>query len=414
MQIVFLLVFILGGGYICLLRTRNLWLRRKNAILQKKLRKSRRKEQNWSTGWDLEKQRFLEALTDSFLLVNRHGQVLAANRQAIVLMGNEELEGKILLNNIKSERLCEEIRKSLECEHAYKAEFCLGPPDGEDPELNELRVWLYIDVARILDVEGHRRILIRDITEQYRAEQVRKDFVANASHELRTPLTIIIGYLESMLEDLEESGFLTGTAEFLPTMHRHSLRLQRIVEDMLMISKLESGEVNLLKEESFFVFDCIHEVRAHLENLFEERSAICILSINPERIFLRGDRFYWTQIFFNLIENALKQNNNPGLIVEIGAHLMEDGSIELWVSDNGVGIEKHQIPYIFNRFYRGTSHSTNGIKGTGLGLSIVKRAVEGHGGSISVTSIPGRETRFTITLPPDRLAVDPGTSGEGQ
>jgi two-component system, OmpR family, phosphate regulon sensor histidine kinase PhoR len=118
-----------------------------------------------------------------------------------------------------------------------------------------------------------------------------------------------------------------------------------------------------------------------------------------DKIIIDGDRFYWTQVLFNLVENALKQNPHPGLRVEVGC-VTVDHQYHIWVADNGIGIPSADLPHIFRRFYRVEKHhSQREIKGTGLGLSIVKRAIEAHGGSISVTSTPGRDTRFSIVVP---------------
>jgi signal transduction histidine kinase len=123
------------------------------------------------------------------------------------------------------------------------------------------------------------------------------------------------------------------------------------------------------------------------------------LTMPDPDLIIQGDRFYWTQVLFNLVENALKQNPHSGLRVEVGCEASGD-SVRIWVSDNGVGIPSADLPHIFRRFFRVEKHhSQQEIKGTGLGLSIVKRAIEAHGGSISVTSVPGSETKFLITVP---------------
>jgi signal transduction histidine kinase len=114
---------------------------------------------------------------------------------------------------------------------------------------------------------------------------------------------------------------------------------------------------------------------------------------------LHGDRFYWTQILFNLIENALKQNPHPGLLVTIRT-ARSATALLLEITDNGIGIPAADLPYIFKRFYRVEKHHSQNItKGTGLGLSIVKRAIEAHGGTITCHSAPGIQTTFHITLP---------------
>jgi two-component system phosphate regulon sensor histidine kinase PhoR len=133
--------------------------------------------------------------------------------------------------------------------------------------------------------------------------------------------------------------------------------------------------------------------------MIAKQQATVNTKLDPSDLQLSGDRFYWTQIMFNLVENALKQNPDPGVnIVVSGAKI--DGELALSVCDNGVGIPSADLPYIFKRFYRVQKHhSQSEIKGTGLGLSIVVRAVEAHGGEISVKSTPGQETCFTMTLP---------------
>jgi signal transduction histidine kinase len=186
---------------------------------------------------------------------------------------------------------------------------------------------------------------------------------------------------------------------FLSVMRKHADRISRIVEDMLVISRLESGEANSLKVEPFRFGACINDILERLESVIRAQNATVQVNMPDRSLVLHGDRFYWTQVLFNLVENALKQNPHPGLVVEIGCEEAGD-SLRIWVADNGIGIPSADLPHIFRRFYRVEKHhSQREIKGTGLGLSIVKRAVEAHGGTISVTSTPGRDTRFLIHVP---------------
>jgi two-component system phosphate regulon sensor histidine kinase PhoR len=200
-----------------------------------------------------------------------------------------------------------------------------------------------------------------------------------------------------------EDGVLeeTETARhFLGVMQKHTERISRIVEDMLVISRLESGEAGSLNLEPFKLQSCINDVLERLESMIRKQQAVIDVRLeDPDRV-IHADRFYWTQVLFNLVENALKQNPHPGLKVEVGSAADPGGGLRIWVADDGVGIPSADLPHIFRRFYRvAKHHSQQNIKGTGLGLSIVKRAIEAHGGGITVTSVPGRDTRFTITLP---------------
>jgi len=229
--------------------------------------------------------------------------------------------------------------------------------------------------------------------------QVHKDeFVAAVGHELRTPMAIINGYLENLLDD----GMIEDTEmakRFLTVMKKHTERISRIVEDMLVISRLESGEASAIKIEPFKLRLCVKDVLERLESVVRSQQADVSMRLHDDEVTLEGDRFYWTQVLFNLVENALKQNPYKDLKVEVGSSESGD-HVLIWVKDNGIGIPSADLPHIFRRFYRVEKHHSQlEVKGTGLGLSIVKRAVEAHHGTISVTSVPGVETKFLMTIP---------------
>jgi len=245
-------------------------------------------------------------------------------------------------------------------------------------------------------------IMIEDVTDRLMTEQIRKDFVANASHELRTPLTMINGYIETLQDGaLDDPGF---ARRCLDVMEKHGKRIARIVEDMLAISRLESSAA-LLKIEPFKVQSCVKDVLEHLTPIIEARKPRISLHFPQDGGILHGDRFYWDQIFTNLIENAIKENTRTGLQLTVTGEWRAD-QIILTVADNGVGIAAHDLPFVFKRFYRGAKSHSQEIKGTGLGLSIVKRAVEAHGGTIDLRSTPGVETVFTMHLPVTGSAVE--------
>jgi two-component system, OmpR family, phosphate regulon sensor histidine kinase PhoR len=258
-------------------------------------------------------------------------------------------------------------------------------------------------------------ILMRDITNELETEQIRRDFVANASHELRTPLSIINGYLETMDEedeDLNQPLFRRA----VKTMRKHGGRIARIIDDMLTISKLENSH-DLLNREPFELGDSLEEITTQLQPMIEQNHARVIIENNSrESWVLYGDRFYWDQIFFNLIENALKQNREPGLRITV-RFTYEAGRYVISITDDGIGIPAADIPLIFKRFYRVQKHhAKTQVSGTGLGLSIVKRAVEAHHGTIRVSSQPGVATTFTISVPETGISQPPRPSnsvGEG-
>ncbi|MFZ4593669.1 MAG: sensor histidine kinase [Verrucomicrobiaceae bacterium] len=239
------------------------------------------------------------------------------------------------------------------------------------------------------------QILIDDITENLLSEQIRKDFVTNASHELRTPLSLISGYIETL-----QSGLIKGSASLhrcLEVMEKHSKRMMRIIEDMLTISRLESGDAQL-RCDSFLVRGCVEDVLEHLTPLIELRHPVVTLDFPNNGGLLNGDRFYWDQVFTNLIENALKENPRTGLKLHISGRWTASECV-LTVEDDGVGIPADDVPFVFKRFFRCAKHHSQETKGTGLGLSIVKRAVEAHGGSVRLESKANQRTAFIMTVP---------------
>jgi two-component system phosphate regulon sensor histidine kinase PhoR len=349
-----------------------------------------------------ERNLLLDALGDAFILVNSEGVIRFANSAAHQLFGNRELNGRHIREAFPDPRLIDSILPCINTGEPVRSELVLpqqSSPLG-DSENRGINAWR-VDAARLpnaLRGGSTTRVIIRDLTAEHQTEQIRKDFVANASHELRTPLAIINGYLENLIEDDMVSD-RDIARHYLGIMRKHADRISRIVEDMLVISRLESGEASTLKLEPFFVGSCVNDVLERLESVIRNQGADVQNLLPAKGPLIHGDRFYWTQVFFNLIENALKQNPHPGLRVEVGCEETAD-TYRVWVSDNGIGIPSDDLPHIFRRFYRVEKHhSQREIKGTGLGLSIVKRAIEAHGATIQVTSTPGQETRFLIAMP---------------
>ena len=382
-------------------------------ILAYRMRGTREKSEADINAWKLrlehdlqqardERNRLLDALGDAFLLVDSRGNIRFANAAAHDLFGSRELVNRPVRETFVDPRLAKALLGCLETGDPVQSRVVLPQqtsPRG-DHENRGINAWI-IDAARLPSAPGAdtiTRVILRDVTAEHHIEQIRKDFVANASHELRTPMAIINGYLENLLDDnmIEDPEM---ARRFLSVMRKHADRISRIVEDMLVISRLESGEANSLKVEPFRFRSCIKDILERLESVIRSQNAEMTVIMPDEKLILHGDRFYWTQVLFNLVENALKQNPHPGLRVEIGCEEI-DNSYRIWVADNGIGIPSADLPHIFRRFYRVEKHhSQREIKGTGLGLSIVKRAIEAHGGAISVTSTPGRETKFLITVP---------------
>ncbi|MDZ4402708.1 ATP-binding protein [Prosthecobacter sp.] len=338
----------------------------------------------------------LGEISQGIALVDEHLHIRYANQPLKKLLNRQEIRpGRALIEEVRDHQIASLVQEAmLEKRHTVRRIQMLPSSVGAGTDLGG-RHFLIESAPLPTTSGGGAWLMIQDITESAMTEQIRQDFVANASHELRTPLTIINGYIEMM-----QDGGTPNPASMkkcLDVMEKHGKRIARIIEDMLAISRLEDSSTPL-NCEPFSVRACVQDAADHLAPMMEGRNVRLEFDFPKDGGKLQGDRFYWDQVFTNLIENSVKENNRPGLVIRVSGEWQQDHCI-LKVSDNGIGIPAHDLPFVFKRFYRGNKHHSSEIKGTGLGLSIVKRAVEAHGGTIELTSTPGVETSFTMRVP---------------
>ncbi len=235
-------------------------------------------------------------------------------------------------------------------------------------------------------------LTLRDITEEKRLSQVKNDFVSNASHELRTPLTNIRGYLEAIQDAMREGA--EPDPSFLSVALGNALRMERIIDDLLELSRAESGAIPLEKEEAP-LSDFLARVAA-LHRPEAQRMGK-ILDVSPGEGTFQADLRKILLALSNLVDNAIKYGKEGGRITLDGR--IEEGAVVLSVSDDGPGIPQEHLDRIFERFYRVDRGRSRELGGTGLGLSIAKHIVESHGGTIAVDSRLGVGTRFVLRFP---------------
>jgi two-component system phosphate regulon sensor histidine kinase PhoR len=247
-------------------------------------------------------------------------------------------------------------------------------------------------------------ILLHDISELKRADQIRRDFVANVSHELRTPLSILRGYIETLLDDPKMPR--TECARILEVMDQHSKRLGLLANDLLTLAQLESGSsslqlsaIDLAQFFSGLVRDWKKKLAAkHLKAVVDVAKIVPIICADEARL---------REVFDNLLDNAVKYSSKSGEI-RLEADRAGD-QIALSVSDDGIGISQEDLPRIFERFYRADKARGRELGGTGLGLAIVKHIAQLHGGRVEAESELGRGTTIRVVLPlkmaSDRAAV---------
>jgi two-component system phosphate regulon sensor histidine kinase PhoR len=237
-------------------------------------------------------------------------------------------------------------------------------------------------------------ITVTDITNRKRMEQMRTEFVANVSHELRTPLAAILGYVETCVDASGDPGF--PYQRFIGTIHQHAMRLSALIEDLLIISRIESRGLQL-KFEALALSEAVEHVVAMLAPAADRKEITLINALPPLIPHVRADASALERILINLVENAIKYSDEH-TEVQLTARV-QTSEVCVMVRDQGVGIGQEDQKRIFERFYRVDKARSRQAGGTGLGLAIVKHLVRAHGGEIWVDSTPGKGSTFSFTLP---------------
>ena len=240
-------------------------------------------------------------------------------------------------------------------------------------------------------------LLIRDVSQRVKIERVRRDFVANASHELRSPLTVIMGYLDALAE---EDRIPDGWKQPISVMQDQALRMRRLVEDLLQLSKLESGQ-SVPKDRVVDVAAMIAAARKEALALPEHPDSIAIELQSPANLL--GEETELQSVVSNLVANAVRYTPPEGEIT-IRWTVDADGG-HLAVRDTGIGIAEEDIPRVTERFYRADGGRARQRGGTGLGLAIVKYALRRHDAELEIQSQLGQGSTFVCHFPRDRLAL---------
>jgi PAS domain S-box-containing protein len=378
----------------------------------------------------------LEAAPDAILEVDASGSIVLVNAAAERLSGYSRTE---LLGRPMEILTPEELRGR---HAAHRAAYWAHPAvrsmgSGLDLHLqckDGGRVPVEISLSPV-NYEGEMRVtaIIRDITERQRAERqmremqddftaelteanrqlemrnreveranrLKTEFVASMSHELRTPLHTIIGFAELLAEELE--GPLNEKQKrFAAYIHKDSLHLLELINDILDLSRIEAGRLDL-RLGAFDMLEAVEEVMATIRPQAVAKS-LDLEAGAPDQIALHADRLRFKEVLYNLLSNAVKFTHEGGQIRVEAA--LEDGVAEISVSDTGVGIPVAEQAPVFDKFYQAGS-TTRGLKeGTGLGLAIAKQLVEAHGGRIWLLSEPDKGSRFAFTMPLEKSAED--------
>ncbi len=328
------------------------------------------------------------SMIEGVIVVDKADRIVSINPSIEKIFGlsKKDVEAKFFLEAIRNNDIAEVVKNVLAQGRPLSTEITLVYPVRRIFEVNATPIFDNEAVNGCL-------VVIHDITEIRRLETVRSDFVANVSHELKTPLTSIKGFVETLLEGALDDK--KNNRNFLKIIQEHADRLDRLVDDLLSLSHLESKEI-VLRRSDCNLYRLVEEVASGFASQLKKKG-IEIKNELPQDLSLKADKARLEQVFINFIDNGIKFNKENGFI-KIGSR-QTDGEVRIGIEDSGIGIPQKDIPRIFERFYRVDKARSRELGGTGLGLSIVKHIVELHGGRVGVESSEGFGSTFWFVLP---------------
>lgn len=329
----------------------------------------------------------LGTLKESAIVIGEDTRILAANQAAYEAFGRN--------NGPLTEKRLTAVIRDLTLHEAFRVAV-------EDREISEIQLELvgnenrkYAVRVAPLEISGEKAAIgyFHDITQIDRLERVRQEFLSNVSHELRTPLTSIIAFVETLedgaIDDQENN------IRFLKVIQRNAERMHRLIDDILELSSIESGNISI-DPQYCRLRAMVTEIFTSLSGKAAESGVNLICDVT-EDVRVLADPMRLEQMLVNLIDNGIKFNRNGGSVTV--AHGGRDGMDMISVIDTGEGIAADHLPRLFERFYRTDRARSREIGGTGLGLAITKHLALLHGGEVSVSSTPGEGSTFSIELP---------------
>jgi two-component system phosphate regulon sensor histidine kinase PhoR len=356
--------------------------------MQVEMEDFQRHQQQTTIDAKAQQQVLFNSMLEGLLLLDRSRRIYLANRAFKNLFGvKTELRGKTVMEVLRLHELAELVERAETENQVFDYELKV-------PELNER--WLQVNAAVISNSAGEREgtiLVFHDLTRLKQLERTREEFVANVSHELRTPLSLIKGYVETLLDGARNNPEVSE--HFLHIIARNAERLDLLIQDLLTISALESGRVQI-QLQPVSLRAIAEKVFADLKSRAGTRS-ITLKNELPDLI-ANADEGRLEQVLANLVDNAIKYGRPQGSVI-VGGKSLDGGKIEVFIQDDGPGIPAESLDRVFERFYRVDKARSREQGGTGLGLSIVKHIIQNHGGEVWAKSEAGKGATFFFTLP---------------
>jgi two-component system phosphate regulon sensor histidine kinase PhoR len=363
-------------------------LQREAARLRKDLASLQHRHEFQFAQFRAQQHALFNSMVEGVLVLDQRGRILLVNQSLQQFFNlRTDVRGQTMLEAFRIAELAELVRR-------VRKERMVQNFPLELPGMDER--WIEVNAAAVLDRAGKPGgaiLVFHDVTRIRQLERTRQEFVANVSHELRTPLSLIKGFVETLLDGAAESP--ASRKRFLQTIEKQTDRLTFLIEDLLTISRLESGQV-VLNLQSVALHAEAQRVIEDLRARAEEKQ-VKVMNDIPAGLVAIADTDRLTQVLFNLIENALKYGRAAGT-VKVSARVAAPDKVEVSVHDDGPGIPADARERVFERFYRVDRARARETGGTGLGLAIVKHIVQAHGGEVWLASEADEGTTFFFTL----------------
>ncbi len=373
---------------------------REVALLRDQLSRERSSRAESQAAENARQEALFENMLEGVLLVDATGRLQFTNTACRRFFDLEaDVRGRTLLEAFR----CNDL--SAVAAEAAKA----GRVNGKELELEggiEARL-LQVNAVALVGPEGRPDgvlMVLHDATRLRQLESTRREFVANVSHELRTPLSLIKGSVETLLDGAASQPAIAS--KFLDIIDRHCDRLTFLIEDLLTLSRLESGQL-AINYDTVPLRDHVSEVFDDFHRKADDRG-VKLFNDVPDGLHARADSDRLDQVLSNLIDNAIKYGRPGGTVRIEGREVPGGDLIEMAVADDGPGIPTEAAERVFERFYRVDTARSREQGGTGLGLSIVKHIIQAHGGEVRLETAPGKGAAFRFTLP----AVLPSVTGK--
>lgn len=330
----------------------------------------------------------LENTINGIIMINTKGQITYANPVAVELLNNPDVIEKKYVEVIKNYELINIVDKVVKNLKPIRAEILVHNNGEKNIEVN---------VVPIIDEEITENngilLVLNDITELKRLEQVRRDFVANVSHELKTPVAAISGFAETLMAEENASE---NIKEFSSIIYEEAQHLSKLISRLLELSRLELGK-SKLQFEDVALSSVINSAINKLKKRYSHSNLNIKVKMRDEDIAVKGDYESISQVLINLLENAKKYSaDGEEILIEV---MERENDVKVMVTDKGIGIPNNELPRVFERFYRVDTARSRKTGGTGLGLSIVKHIIENHGGTVGASSEIGVGSTFFFILP---------------